>query len=115
MIGNDYRTAKQAQDARYENATGLPVGEKDRQEYRDYFGVGDYAGTPVETRVTPQRWLKDTAREQEPTNCITERQAFELSGSALAELAGQGDYVAAGEITRRAVRRELKRQGKVAA
>lgn len=107
---DEYRVARQAQDARYEDVTGLPIGEEDRQEWRDYFGQGDYAGKPVETRVTPKAWMVNGAAEQEANNgCVTDRQAFYMSGADLAALAGQGDYVAAGEITRRAVKRAQKR------
>lgn len=107
---DEYRAAKSAQDGRYESLTGLPVGDTNRQEYRDYFGVGDYAGTPTETRINYKQWLRDGAGQSEDSNgCITDRQAFYMSGAALAELAGQGDYVAAGEIVRRVVKRAAKK------
>lgn len=100
-----YRTERQAQDARYETLTGLPIGETERQEFRDYFGVGDHAGRPAETRVTPKLWMQQQAGEREPVDVITDRQAFTLNGVQLAVLAAAGDYNAAAEIVRRAIKR----------
>lgn len=107
MLANEYRTARQAQDAKYEDATGLPVGDTGRQEYRDFFGVGDHAGRPIERRVTPHDWLTEHAAEQPPAT-ITEDQAFYMTGRDLAELAAAGDFVAANEIVRRAIQRVRK-------
>lgn len=104
MTADDYRVARQAQDARYENATGLPVGDTARQEYRDYFGVGDCAGAPVERRVTLRDWLKDHAGEHAP-DCVTPGEAFRLTGAQLAVLASAGDWVAKDEIVRRWIKR----------
>lgn len=105
MIGNDYRTARQAQDARYETLTGLPIGEENRQEWRDYFGQGDHAGRPVETRVTPKEYLRQSASESQPVDVVTDAEAFKLSGATLAVLAADGDYNAAAEIVRRFIKR----------
>jgi hypothetical protein len=58
---NNYRTERQGQDARYEESTGLDVTETWRQEYRDYFGIGDHAGRPVERRMNPtETWTEET-------------------------------------------------------
>lgn len=110
----EYRAARDAQRARYEDATGLPFGEVGRQEYRDYFGIGDCAGTPVETLITYKSWLVDGAAERPPVDVITPAQAFLLTGADLASLAAAGDYEAAAEIVRRKIRKAQKR-GQVAA
>lgn len=107
---DEYRVARQAQDKRYEDAIGLSVGDTDRQEYRDYFGEGFFAGDPVERRLNYKDWLRDHKHEQPGQGCISEGQAKLLTGRDLAELAGQGDYVAGNEIVRRAVKRASKRQ-----
>lgn len=114
MTRAGYQDARQAQDARYEDVTGLSVLDTDRQEYRDYFGVGDHAGHPVESRILFQQWLVDHKTEQAAEGVVSEETAFELSGAQLAELAADGDWVAAGEIVRRAVGRWRKATGKVA-
>lgn len=105
MINNDYRAARQAQDARYEDTTKLPIGDTDRQEYRDYFGIGDHAGRPVERRITPRDWMVNGAAEREPQDVVTPDVAFRLGNAALAVLAHAGDYNAAAEIVRRAIKR----------
>lgn len=110
---DDYRVAVDAQNRRYEAVTGLPVGETGRQEYRDYFGVGDSAGQ-VETRVNLNQWMVDGKAESEPTNVITTDQAFYMSGADLASLAADGDWVAEGEIVRRATKRAAKRSERAA-
>lgn len=105
MSATEYATARQAQDARYEDATGLPIGNTAAQEYRDYFGVGDHAGHPVETRVTFARWLSDHRKESAPSDLLTPDEAFRMSRAQLAVFAAQGDYVAADEIVRRVIKR----------
>lgn len=104
-VMDDYRVARQAQDARYENFTGLSVTETGRQEYRDYFGIGDCAGTAVEQRVTPRAAMVDGAAEREPQQCVTVDEAFHCTGAQLALLALAGDYVAKDEIVRRWIKR----------
>lgn len=107
-LNNDYRVARQAQDAAYEDATGLPIGDTNRQEYRDYFGIGDAAGVAVETRVTPQRWLVEHRGEARP-DWTTPREALQMTGDQLALLAESGDCGAADEIVRRAINRTRKK------
>lgn len=63
---DEYRLARQAQDARYEALTGLPVDDVWRQEYRDYFGRGDCAGEAVEVRVLYRDWLVGSTAELAP-------------------------------------------------
>lgn len=106
---DEYRDARQAQDKRYEDATMMSVADTHAQEYRDYFGIGDHAGRPVETRVTPKAWLVEHKAPAAPTDTVTPQQAFYLSGAQLVELAAAGDYVAGDEIVRRAVKRANKK------
>lgn len=64
---DEYRVACDAQTRRYEAVTGLSILDMHRQEYRDYFGVGDYAGAPVEkgTRsINGKRWSFQVYRER---------------------------------------------------
>lgn len=66
----EYHNARQAQDRRFEAANGsVGVHEKHTQEYKDYFGVGDHAGHPVEKRVTFRQHLMDRKG-----NAATERE-----------------------------------------
>lgn len=102
---DEYALARDAQNRRYESVTGLSVADAGRQEYRDYFGVGDYAGKPVESRVNYRDWLISHRVEREPVDCVTAEQAFTLSGAQLAVLALAGDYVAKDEIVRRWIKR----------
>ena len=71
---DDYRAERSAQDARYEGHTGLPVGETHRQEYRDYFGTGDYAGHPQENRLTYKDHLRGQKAQQEEHGSVRERE-----------------------------------------
>lgn len=62
----EYKTAREAQDRRFEAANGsVGVHQTDTQEYRDYFGVGDHAGNPVEKRLTLKDHLANTAKSPE--------------------------------------------------
>lgn len=115
MIGNAYRDALQAQNARYEDATGLPIGDTGRQEYRDYFGIGDCVpALKREDRVTPKSHLIASKAESEPGDVVTMGEAFGMTGAQLAILADSGDYNAAAEIVRRRIKRAMKR-GEIAA
>ena len=120
----EYRLLRHAQDDRYENATGLPVGETWRQEYRDYFGVGDCGTAPVERRWTFRRFLTEGRRGPVPDYpdtdtvgvAITAESARALWASDLAALAAAGDTTAAAELVRRQARRAgpvSKRRGRV--
>lgn len=106
VIGNAYRDALQAQNARYEDSTALPIGDTGRQEYRDYFGIGDCVpALKREDRVTPKSHLISGKAEQAPADVVTPAEAFVLSGAQLAVLALAGDYNAKDEIVRRWIKR----------
>lgn len=111
---NAYRTAKQAQDARYEDVTGLSVLDVDRQEYLDYFGIGDHAGRPVEPRLIYSAWMRMQILEREPESAVSMEQAFYLSGRDLAELASGTDW-ATGEVARAEIIRRAANRAKRAA
>lgn len=60
----DYHAARQAQDRRFESLHGAGISAQDthRQEFKDYFGVGDHStSNRVEERVTFQTHLRDRA------------------------------------------------------
>lgn len=101
---DEYRAARQMQNARYENETGLPIGDTHRQEYRDWFGTGEHSATTTEPRVTYKTWLQQHRAEQPPADLTTKGEAWRMTTKQLAILAQAGDWVAADEIVRRAIK-----------
>lgn len=127
-----YRLARQAQDERFDSRPGAGAVDHTMtwtEEYQAYFGLGEYAGSAVEARVTYRDTLRQLAAERraslaadpieaveavEAVALITSESAFYMSGADLAEIAAAGCPVAAAEIERRAARRAAKRAAKLA-
>lgn len=67
----DYRLAREAQMQRFDDYVGGGLDRTDTgsTEYRAYFGVGEYAGSGVEERLTYRAWLHGS---REPQQTATE-------------------------------------------
>lgn len=91
-LANEYRLERIAQDARFDARIG--AGSVDHtmtgtEEYRAYFGLGEYMGHGVETRVTFRSFLIARARERRAETEAAERARLaELPTHFLTELAG---------------------------
>lgn len=135
-----YRERRAAQDARFTRWGGegkLDHSDTDAPEYHRYFGLGEYAGSGVEQRVTLKSTMIDLARERlaerlaghteslpskgatttMPNDTITPAEMFRLSRSTLRKLVLAGQDTAAVELMRREVNRANRRveRGEVAA
>jgi hypothetical protein len=120
-----YRSARQAQDERFDSRPGGGAVDHtmtDTDEYRAYFGVGEFAGGGVEERITFRSWLVAQARERRaaeadepapvpvgPEWWVSPEAAFYLPGDVLVDLAADGDGNAGAEIARRKVKRAKRR------
>lgn len=100
----EYREARAAQDARFDARHGAGMVDHSMtatDEYRAYFGLGEWEGSGVERRITFKVWLQVRAAER-----AAERHAAELA--ELAELPthflialADGSAAAAAELDRR--------------
>jgi hypothetical protein len=122
-----YRAAREAQLERFEAACNSADRScTDTPEYREYFGLGEYAGSGTEVLVTFKDWLVAGRRPadaledapeplEDPTTYagLSAESAFWLTGADLAELAAAGDVGASAEIARRTGRRAAKRAARL--
>lgn len=118
-LAADYRLERHAQDQRFNNrpgAGGVDATQTGSEEYRAYFGLGDFAGSGVEDRVTYRTYLSARGAERRAAEAsrpveegVPAGELVRWPGDALAYLAGAGDLLAVAEVERRRLRREEKR------